>query len=99
MSTKHKRLLMAVVVPEVVLAVLAWRDLARRTDDQVRGHKNFWRAFVTVNPGNSLVYWLVGRRRRTPVNRYPRGGPGSAAPRVDAPTLERPDIGLPLETH
>jgi len=80
-STKHQRLLMAVVVPEVVLAVLAWRDLARRTDDQVRGHKNFWRAFVTVNPGNSLVYWLVGRRR------------------PDAPTKDRPDIGLPLEAH
>jgi hypothetical protein len=57
-----KPALVAVVVVQVVSCALAWRDLARRSDDQVRGKKNLWRAFVTVNPGNSLVYWAVGRR-------------------------------------
>ncbi len=63
MSMKRQRLLVAIIVAsQVVLAALAWRDLARRTDDQVRGKKNFWRVFVTINPGNSVAYWLFGRR-------------------------------------
>jgi hypothetical protein len=55
-------MLAIVVLVEVVSATLAWRDLARRSHDQVRGKKNIWRAFITVHPGNSLVYWAVGRR-------------------------------------
>jgi hypothetical protein len=63
MTLTRKKLLAAIIVPsQVVLAVLAWRDLARRTDDEVRGDKNVWRAFVSINPGNSLIYWLFGRR-------------------------------------
>jgi hypothetical protein len=58
----RKWLLAAILVPiEVVLAALAWRDLNRRTDDQVRGRKLLWRAFVLINPGNSIAYWLFGR--------------------------------------
>jgi hypothetical protein len=52
----------AIVVAEIVSAGLAWRDLARRSDHQVRGKKNLWRAVIAINPGNSLVYWVVGRR-------------------------------------
>ena len=60
---QKRRLLLAIIVPiEVVLAGLAWRDLATRTNDEVRGNKNLWRAFVTINPGNSVIYWLFGRR-------------------------------------
>ncbi|MBV8996825.1 MAG: hypothetical protein JO287_24670 [Pseudonocardiales bacterium] len=60
---RKKRLLVAIIVPiQVVLAVLAWRDLAGRTDDQVWGRKGFWRAAVLLNPGNSVFYWLCGRR-------------------------------------
>jgi uncharacterized membrane protein YozB (DUF420 family) len=63
MTIKQKRILAAIIVPvQVVMAVLAWRDLARRTDDQVRGQKKLWRIFVTINPGNSVAYWLFGRR-------------------------------------
>jgi hypothetical protein len=63
MTPQRKVLLAAVVVlAQVVSAGLAWRDLAGRSDDQVRGRKNLWRGFVLLNPGNSLVYWLFGRR-------------------------------------
>lgn len=58
-----KRVIAALVGAEVVAATFAWRDLGRRTDDQVRGPKLFWRIFVCANPGNALVYWAVGRRR------------------------------------
>jgi hypothetical protein len=55
---------MAIVVPiQVVLAALAWRDLARQPATRIRGPKRFWKVFVTMNPGNSVVYWLFGRRK------------------------------------
>jgi hypothetical protein len=63
LPTKRKRLIAIVVPLQFVSAVLAWRDLGRRTDAEVRGSKRFWRVFVTLNPGNSAAYWLFGRRR------------------------------------
>jgi hypothetical protein len=60
--TVPKPVIAGVVAAELASAMLAWRDLARRTDDQVRGPKTGWRIFVTLNPGNSLAYWALGRR-------------------------------------
>jgi hypothetical protein len=62
MTPHQKRLLAAIIVPiQIVLAVVAWRDLTARSDDHVRGKKNFWRAAILLNPGNSVFYWLWGR--------------------------------------
>jgi hypothetical protein len=59
----QKKLVAMVVVPiQVVLAVLAWRDMSRRGDARIRGSKRMWRVIVLLNPGNSLLYWLFGRR-------------------------------------
>jgi hypothetical protein len=58
----RKPALVGLVAAEVVSAVLAWRDLDRRRNDQVRGSKNVWRVLISINPGNSFVYWLVARR-------------------------------------
>jgi hypothetical protein len=63
MTTRQKWLVGIIVPIQVLLAAAAWRDLARRTDDQVRGPKNLWRALAVLNPGNALLYWLFGRRR------------------------------------
>lgn len=63
MTTDRKRIIAIVVPIQVFLAALAWRDLARRPASQIRGSKTFWRVFVSLNPGNSVVYWAVGRRR------------------------------------
>jgi hypothetical protein len=69
MTRDQKKVLMTVVVPiQVFLAVLAWRDMSRRTDAQIRGTKRLWRVFVVLNPGNSLLYWLVGRRSAAGLN-------------------------------
>jgi hypothetical protein len=57
-----KPVLIAIVAVQLVSAVLAWRDLARRADSQVRGKKKLWRIFIAINPGNSFAYWAVGRR-------------------------------------
>ena len=63
MRRPPKRVIVAIVAAEVVSATFAWRDIRNRPDDQVRGSKKGWRVFVLMNPGNSLIYWLFGRRR------------------------------------
>jgi hypothetical protein len=63
--TPAKKKVIAILVPiEVVSAIFALRDLAHRSDLEVRGSKRFWRIFMVMNPGNSLLYWLAGRRPR-----------------------------------
>lgn len=61
---KHvdKRVVVAVVSVETVSAVLAYRDLSRRPDVDVRGSKLLWRVVMALNPGNSIAYWVFGRR-------------------------------------
>lgn len=62
-QTKRGKVILGIVVAaQTVGSGLAWRDLARRSDKQVRGPKNVWRVIVTINPGNSIAYWLFGRR-------------------------------------
>ena len=51
------------VAVQAVSAAFAFRDLARRQDDEVRGPKLLWRIIIGINPGNSLAYWIFGRRR------------------------------------
>ncbi len=64
MDANRKKLVLGLLAAvELVAAAMAWRDLGRRRDDQVRGKKNLWRMFISMNPGNALVYWAVGRRR------------------------------------
>jgi hypothetical protein len=60
--TRRQKPIIAVVLMEVISSLLAWRDLSRRNDESIRGSKRFWRVSVVVNPGNSLFYWLFGRR-------------------------------------
>lgn len=60
---RDKRVLAPLVVVELISAVFALRDLARRPADRVRGPKNLWRVLIALNAGNSLPYWLFGRKR------------------------------------
>ena len=62
MNASKRNVTLAVVAVEAVVAAFAYRDLAQRPDDLVRGPKNLWRVFIGLNPGNALVYWFVGRR-------------------------------------
>lgn len=52
----------ALALASTVSGTLAWRDLSRRSPADVRGSKRFWRVVIALNPGNSLLYWLFGRR-------------------------------------
>lgn len=57
-----RRILVPVVALEVISAVLAWRDLSRRSDVSLRGPRRLWQGLILANPGNSLFYWVAGRR-------------------------------------
>jgi hypothetical protein len=50
------------VAVQAASAALAYRDLAERPDNLIRGKKLVWRIFIGLNPGNSVFYWLIGRR-------------------------------------
>ena len=64
MKGKPKKLLLGgLVLVQVVSAVLAWRDMGSRSNDQVRGSKKTWRGVIVLNPGNSFGYWIFGRER------------------------------------
>lgn len=55
--------LFAVVVASVISGALALWDINRRPDELVRGRKFWWRTAIGLNSGNSLAYWVFGRRR------------------------------------
>ena len=54
--------LAALALAATVSGTLAWRDLNRRSPGQIRGGRRFWRLLIAMNPGNSILYWLIGRR-------------------------------------
>jgi len=60
---RKRTIILALVGVEVVMAVFAWMDLNRRSDEDVRGGKRLWRMAIIANPGNSARYWILGRRR------------------------------------
>lgn len=47
---------------EAGLTAYAWRDLGKRSGDQVRGPKLLWRLASVVQPVGPLAYLVVGRR-------------------------------------
>jgi hypothetical protein len=61
-TSSYKPMLFGLAAIEVASAIMAWRDLGRRADDEVRGSKRLWRVVIAMNPGNSAAYWVVGRR-------------------------------------
>ena len=54
--------LIALMILHIIVTAVTLRDLKQRTDTQVRGPRWLWRVFTPLQMGNSLVYWLVGRK-------------------------------------
>jgi hypothetical protein len=53
----------ALLVAHLIVTSLTWRDIRSRSDDDIRGPKRLWRVASAANMSNSLVYYLVGRKR------------------------------------
>jgi len=61
MSTPRKVFLIIASTVQIVLAVKAWVDLARRPRSQVRGSKSRWASIIGINFVGPLAYFRWGR--------------------------------------
>jgi hypothetical protein len=57
-----KPILLVLAVVHLLVTGAAWRDLARRRADQIRGPKALWRAVSAANTAGSIVYFVIGRK-------------------------------------
>ncbi|WP_107773707.1 PLD nuclease N-terminal domain-containing protein [Nocardioides sediminis] len=62
LSSSQKRAITVVGAVEAIMTLAAWRDLARRPDDGVRGPKWAWAGAVLVQPFGPPAYFTLGRR-------------------------------------
>jgi hypothetical protein len=66
--------LTVLVVLHIVMTAITLRDLSRRSDAELRGPRWFWRLFTPLNTGNSVLYWLIGRRSSPLIDLQPSAG-------------------------
>jgi hypothetical protein len=53
----------ALLAAHLFITSLTWRDLRGRRADQVRGSKSLWKVAAAANMSNSLVYFVIGRKK------------------------------------
>lgn len=64
LSPGTRRTLTVGGIVQLLLLVLAQRDLSRRPGSQIRGGKGLWRAATLINFIGPLAYFILGRRRK-----------------------------------
>lgn len=62
MSAQRRTAVVVAAIVQFVLAGAAWRDLARRRPDEVRGAKWVWGLVIAINWVGPLAYFAKGRR-------------------------------------
>jgi hypothetical protein len=62
-SPRQRAAILALALAELGLKIAAARDIQRRTADQIRGSKLFWRLALLVNTLGPLGYFCFGRRK------------------------------------
>ena len=62
-SRPNPAVIAALLAGHVAVTALTWRDLRHRPTEQVRGNKKWWRVASAANTTNSLIYWLIGRKK------------------------------------
>ena len=68
MATQRRarpQLVIPALISHVIMTAVVWRDINRRDPSELRGNKTIWRVLTAMNTGNHLLYYLVGRRRRS----------------------------------
>jgi hypothetical protein len=65
LSTRQQVAIVLLGIVQLTLAGAAWRDLARRAPEDLRGPKWFWAAFIACNWVGPISYFSVGRARPT----------------------------------
>jgi hypothetical protein len=62
-SPRQRAAIVTLVLAELRLKIAAARDIQRRSADQIRGSKLFWRLALLVNTFGPLGYFCFGRRK------------------------------------
>jgi hypothetical protein len=65
MSAGRKAGVLVMGTVQMILAAAAWRDLAKRPDEQVNGSKGVWVAIIAINWIGPIAYFVRGRREVT----------------------------------
>ena len=62
--TDHKplRAVLLYLPVHFLVAAVTWRDIGRRSPQQLRGSKRLWRVASALNTLGAVAYWLAGRR-------------------------------------
>lgn len=61
---RRKWILLIVLIPvHIAVTRFTWADIRDRPADQIRGSKRLWRILSAVQMGNSLAYFVIGRKR------------------------------------
>lgn len=63
MTSRKTRLVTAAIATQSILGPLTLWDLAKRSDDQIRGPRLLWRLWGSTNVVGAVSYWVVGRKR------------------------------------
>jgi hypothetical protein len=61
MTESQKGIAIVTVAVQLTMAVFAWRDLARRSNDEVRGPKWRWAVAIGANFFGPIAYYRRGR--------------------------------------
>jgi hypothetical protein len=63
LSTRSRALITVGAVVQFVLLGIAWLDLRKRAEAELRGTKKLWRKLIYINYAGPLAYLFIGRRR------------------------------------
>jgi hypothetical protein len=61
-SPRQRTAIALCAITELIMTIIAFRDLARRPAAKVRGWKPLWVVTCLVQPVGPVLYLLVGRR-------------------------------------
>ena len=62
LSSRQKLALALLASTQLLLAACAWRDLAQRPAEDIRGSKRTWAAIIAINFIGPIAYFMRGRR-------------------------------------
>jgi hypothetical protein len=62
-TKRDPRLVAALIAVQAVVGPLTIRDIARRSDEEIRGPRLLWQIWGGTNTFGAAMYWAVGRKR------------------------------------
>lgn len=61
--TSSKKIVAVLLAAQAVAGPLTLRDLAHRSNEQIRGPRLVWKLWAGTNLAGVAAYWLIGRKK------------------------------------